>query len=602
MSRIFTYWCVFSLLFILYCILSPSVYIIHSIYYIHSLSILCTTNNTEYIFSTATDTTYEVAAAFKLSSVAVSSHHSLNRLDGSGEEASSVTGNESNETVVKNNVDNTNGHHSRIIIQTDDNQKRSSDHSDNLDQQHQLHTTYNDTNDDTDDNNTVKVSTTIRNVLLLSAINDRHDNHTIIEEPTILTNLEMVQQTVRGHTNNPTVTANNNNNNLQSVIIQNAHSRLMHSPTSPLRYTTIETADTGTIMTLETSPTSPLQYSTLHTIVPNATVNLNNNNNQHYLNNNNGHNYGDWNYGLSLDLRQKPSDDDKDIEKHHHQQHNHMEQHQHYHHHHHHHHNQHTGGNASVVVIAPQSQCHDDQSHHHADLMDEAQTLISATVVAANNNHNHHFGGNGGTGNMDDDGNNGDIHHHATKIAVNDPHQTNISCETDSVMRAGVMYTYGTIGTAQSNHSQQQSNSNGANSTIDEVIADTLKDEMVDGTTSTSHAIHGATPTSTASSNGNDDTNYLQLISHNHHHHTIRSQSSGGDSRSPSGLSQEEYDGGMQTFANLSNAAHTTGQRDTIYSNSSVSDATEHTSIIHPISISYESPLHSTGGAGISTR
>lgn len=530
-----------------------------------------------------------MAAAFKLSSVAVPSHHSLSRLDGSGEDSSSVTG---NETVVKNNVDNINGHHSRIISQTDDSQNKltTTEHSD--DHEHEQHiaeqnpiqiqrSSYDDTNDDNADSHSAKVSATIRNVLLLSAINDRTDNNTIeADDPATLTNLEMVQQTVRGHANNAHANTGANNSNLQSVIIQNAHSRLMHPSTSPLRYTTIETADTGAIMALEAAPSSPLQYSTLHTIVQN--------NNNNYLTNNNAHNYGDWNYGLSLDLRQKHSDDDKDRQHSHHhmdQQHYHHQQPQHNHHHHQHQHGvTHTGDNsgdmghnASVVVIAG----HDH--HTHADLMDEAQTLIT---VAANHIHNHQFD--------DDGGVNGDIHHHAAKITVNDPHQTSISGET-AVMRTGLMYTYGSaIATAPSNLSQHQTSSNGsanaANSTIDEVIADTLKDEMVEGTT--------PTPTTTTS----EETNYLQLISHNHHHHTIRSQSSGGDSRSPSGLSQEDYENGMQTFANLSNAAHTTGQRDTIYSNSSVGDPSEHASIIHPISISYESPMHSTGGAGISTR
>lgn len=582
-------WCIFPLIHCIYLSLSTSLSVYDFIFFIcfhilhftlYSLHI-----HKHYLnihFSTATDTTYEVAAAFKLSSVVVPSHHSLNRLDGSGADSSSVTG---NETVVKNNVDNINGHHSRIISQADDNHnKQRTEHSDDPDQQQQhiiesnpieiQRSSYDDTNDDNDTNHSAKVSATIRNVLLLSEINDRSDNNTIEAEPITLTNLEMVQQTVRGHANNATANAVNNRN-LQSVIIQNDHSRLMHHPsTSPLRYTTIETADTGAIMALEAAPSSPLQYSTLHTIVQN--------NNNNYLSNNNAQNYGNWNYELSLDLRQKHSDDDKD------RQHSHQHMEQHYHHqqpqqqqqHNHHHHNQHgvvhTGdnsggamGNASVVVIAG----HDH--HTHADLMDEAQTLIS--TVAANN---HHF---------DDD----HIHHHATKIAVNDPHQTSISGET-AVMRTGLMYTYGSaIATAPSNLSQHQTSSNGsangANSTIDEVIADTLKDEMVEGTT--------PTPTTTS-----EETNYLQLMSHNHHHHTIRSQSSGGDSRSPSGLSQEEYESGLQTFANLSNAAHTTSQRDTIYSNSSVGDPSEHTGIIHPISISYESPLHSTGGAGISTR
>lgn len=583
------------------------------------------------------------AAAVKLSSVSGSPQRSTNRLDESGI-ASSTINNNSPATptvsdsvivtadeaapataavaaIVKTTGESIVGHHSRVIVQASDNDRQPSV---------PVHTYATYDSYDALNNHHTKISEHIRDALLISHIGDSvqqpieesarircYSRSSATELPV---QLDMVQrhhphQHLHHHHHNdppsssPTTSTSIGHSSIgQSVIIQNIHSRQMHN-TSPLRYTAID-AGTESLMALEAQH-SPLHYSTLQT----STLFDMQHGNGQYLNNNH---YDDWNYE-SLDLRQKPSNimEKVVLERKHHLQ---QQQHNHLHQHHHTHLSAHTVGIAdnnghdgashagNNVIIVNDNIGNGSSDDGHNNLMSETSRLSSLIALTAVNNQQHFD----------------DIH---AAIVGDDHHQTNISAET-AAMRTGLhpMYTAtngtATLVTVATSGGNRTSNGGGSGSgcsddghtvptsasgnpiTVDEVIADTLKDEQCTMSDGTNGGINGS---SVITSGSADETTYLHLSSagelqqlkehsviyttaiHNH-----STGSSGGDSRSPSGLSQEDYEG--QTFANLSNATHSVGQREVIYSNSLADSG----SLIHPM-ISYESPLHSSG-AGISTR
>lgn len=241
----------------------------------------------------------------------------------------------------------------------------------------------------------------------------------------------------------------------------------------------------------------------------------------------NNNNYGNWNYDLSLDLRHKPTDIDKISEKH--QQH---------------HHQNHNNNN--------------NNSHSDNELIEQRN------IIAANNNH----------------------HFSDMQQAVDHHSHHNISAEA-TAMRTGLLSMYPGYTTSAQNHI----GTTGANSTIDEVIADTLKDEncaIVDsGTDETSHYL---TLTSTGDLHHLKDGAFLNTNNNN----ISNSASSCGDSRSPPGLGHEEFD----NFTNLTSVTSQNNSRSMYNSGviGPIQGTNDHSPIIH--TSAYETGIHSA----ISTR
>lgn len=262
-------------------------------------------------------------------------------------------------------------------------------------------------------------------------------------------------------------------------------SRIHHgsSPESPLQYSNLSSINE----TIDRN--SPIRFSQLPN--SNSYQNLNNNNsnlnneNSVINNNNNNHNYN-WPYDLSLDLRHKPADCDKELSE-------------------------------------------KQQNHQHQDeIIGNSEIEIESRIVEANNNQTN------------SNNNFGDIQ---TAVDHTHQHQNQHHISSDSaVMSAGLLTHYQTINYVQNNlngNSSHHSLVGGVTttSTIDEVIANTLKDE---------NCIDDSHQYLTLNS-----VNDLQNLKENSYNNHNNSTSSGGESRSPSGFSNEEFDSNFQNLTPL---------------------------------------------------
>lgn len=309
-----------------------------------------------------------------------------------------------------------------------------------------------------------------------------------------------------------------------SVIIQNAQSRLLtgNASVSPVEYSQLGMDSPSGMMvvngSLTTSPsTSPVRYSTLQTIGHNVNTSngnsvylINSNNNIHNNNNNinnDNNNYGDWSY-LSLDLRHKPADIDKIHEK-----------------------------NGTVAA---------DNEH----MIEQQQ---QRNIIATTNGHHHQCGS-------------------ASDIQADHCHD-HISPEAAAI-RTGVMPMYSghSSSSASSLRSCDRSGGVGAgtganNSTIDEVIADTLKDEDQCG-------VSGGDSCGIVGVAGDETSNYMKMMSANpsdilpaqwkgtpycgliNNNNSASSTGGGGDSRSPSGdaMLHDPMENSLHDFTNLTSA------------------------------------------------
>lgn len=376
-----------------------------------------------------------------------------------------------------------------------------------------------------------------------------------------------------------------------SVIIENVNSRAFIS--DPIITSANIVDSPQSIYAMESPTSSPIRYSQLQTVVPN---------NHQYLtnNNNNNENCTNWNYDLSLDLRQKPADIDKTNEK---QQ----------------HHHQH------IQIISDHSHIHHNQQHHTAadNELIEQRTIITTTTTNNHNNNNNNSTAN---------------HYSDIQPVIIADHYQNISVEP-AAMRSGPLSMYSqTFATSSNNnhHTNQNGTSSGGanttNSAINEMIADTLKDEnctMVEtnGTNSTTNTNGNNSSVINSSGNGSngsgagddENTHYLSLTSPSVLHHlkdniyttnssdnsvnlshsaTVISVANGetGNSRSPTDcsaatLAHDEYEAGLQSYANLT-SAHSGNNRESLYNTSTSLAESVHSANIHAMS-AYESSLHS---------
>lgn len=383
-----------------------------------------------------------------------------------------------------------------------------------------------------------------------------------------------------------------------SVIIQNNQSRYSLANTaesmSPIQYTQLVAGDVSpsTTMIVSAGPitppsTSPVHFSTLQSAIAgnvhfggsnqlqqnhHNTININNNNNHQHINNNNIA-FVDWNYQLSLDLSHKTAGTDKtgiddddanseagvDEKSINHQIRSAHHQHQH-----------HDNDNDHIE----RAKMNATANHiHYTNIDSHLHTDSTATVSHMHLVETHHD-------------NNGIAHHHLD-LLTNDQHH-HISPES-AALRNGLLPMYSpavyssasaVAETGSSSHSPipisstSNDDTNGlmqynyghtsvlvatgtttgsisTNHTIDDVINDTLKDE----------------PDHCSLTGGEDQSHYVTLTSVQdlHHlkdqhyvtdqqHQTANSNSSGGDSRgSPSGLSQSDFDQGLQNFTHLNN-------------------------------------------------
>ncbi|XP_059611985.1 box A-binding factor-like isoform X2 [Phlebotomus argentipes] len=291
------------------------------------------------------------------------------------------------------------------------------------------------------------------------------------------------------------------------------------------------------------SRSSPLRYSTLHTVSIQSDhhqeyLHHTNNNNNDSAVNNNSSGY-QWAFDMSLDLRFKAAEgsegDKAALKRDRHHQSGHQE----------------AGieqpDRAIVIAQANNGNQHyndianvgDHQSHDHiADVSPDSAVMRGGLLTDSYpnyvqlTNHHHH-------------------HHHHQSASVGDRVQQE---------------HHQTPNGAHSQHS--------ANTTIDEVIADTLKDENC-AIDQMSHA--------------DDHHNFLTLSSDApaeiHHLKNIpesayvnhSSVASSADSRSPPGLPQEEFDGGLQSFTQLTSVSH----RVNIYASPNTSNiqSNEHSAI-----------------------
>lgn len=516
-------------------------------------------------FVSATDATYEVAvAAFKLP-VVVSTHNSNNiSVDGILSVSPSVIETVAATATVKSDSTLINNQTKQI----DNHCQGDISDSNNI----------NVLNCNNNNNNTHNNSS----ILLLSAeqTTELHQSSHIISNnsnriinsnrsecdselaiPTMV--LQHLQRSYDNKSHNPT------------VIIQNAqarhHQQHSGSSASPPRYGStsailtenggVNNGSGGIIVSnpLRSPSSSPIRYSTLQT--------LHTNNDQHYItvNNNNNDNYAnDWNYNnLSLDLRHKHSaDTDKISEKHHHQQ-------------------------------------------QHSTSLGDNEIIEQRNIIAATNN-NHHYGSDGDIQQQQQHQQTVDHHHQQ---------QPNINSADAAAMRTGLqhvsMYQYHqsqhhhhSIVNAATGEPDESSGTGEApppNSTIDEVIADTLKDENDDASYLT------LSSTNDMQNHLKDTSAYIQNINNNST--SSGDGGGGGDSRSPTGLSHEDFDSGLHSFTNLTSANNSSrcgsvggavvvgavgaGAANVMYSSSANGLQTnDHSAIMHPAS--FETGIHST--------